>query len=161
MRIGSKLQWGKYIAKLSTTKFTKRVERGNKSLLKTEKWTTVYRQRLGSVYSSALLSRPTPEEIMFGNLLCELNLFPFEFQRQILTPKFYILDFCLPKSFVAFEIDGKGHNVKKDEVRDKILQQARGMKTYRFKNSMFRNQLDDIKQKVLEAKSWGGNIEWQ
>lgn len=93
---------------------------------------------------------------MFGNYLCELSLVPFEFQKQILTPGFFILDFYLPRVFVAFEIDGPYHQgqLVKDAERDDSLLKDRNIKTYRFTNDQVLHEPDYIKAAVQRALTW-------
>ena len=155
MRIGSQIKWAKYLASIRSPRNLKLLERGRRNRQR-RGWSPGFRQSLMSHFQRELCNRPTPAELMFGGYLCELGLTPFDFQKQILTPKLYLLDFYLDKSFVAFEIDGASHENKKDAdaYRDEILLSQRAIKTYRFTNDEVMQSPEETKIRIKAALSW-------
>lgn len=133
-----------------------RIDKLRKKHRGSKDWSFSGKQSLGSLYEKELRNRPTPAELMFGNYLCEMQLIPFDFQRQVLTPKMYILDFYMERYFVAFEIDGSVHKGRegKDAERDAILKEHRGIKTYRFTNEEVLRKPDQVKAKIRLALEW-------
>ncbi len=156
MKIGSQIKWVKYLSNIRSPRSLKQIERSRNRQKLRKDWSFQRKQSLGSLYQKELCNKPTPAELMFGNYLCEMGLMPFDFQRQILSPKLFILDFYIKRSFVAFEIDGESHlgQEDKDEDRDKILLINRGIKTYRFTNDEVLHDPNTTKARIIKAMSW-------
>jgi very-short-patch-repair endonuclease len=74
----------------------------------------------------------------------------YKFTRQKPLNRF-ILDFYCSELLLVIEIDG-GYHIKKqeqDKERDKFLN-CLNIKTIRFKNEEIMNELDKVKEKILE-----------
>lgn len=155
MRVGTPKGWVKHLEGLRSDKALRVQRKARNRVARTYDPSYSRRQSLGSLYSKELSHRPTSAEILFGNYLVELKVFPFQFQKPILKPQLYILDFYLPKHFVAFEIDGSSHDNRKiqDEERDVNLWN-RGIKTYRFTNDEVYNDSVGVKKQIQAALSW-------
>lgn len=154
MRCGSRKQWNKYLAKLGGYRATKLLARQDDKLSRSRKrngaGSYAHRQSLGSHYARSLAFRPTAAELAFGNVLCELEIFPFHFQKAVLKPRLYILDFYLPQYDVVFEIDGASHSGKElyDKERDDTLLVKRGFQTHRFTNDEVFGDTAMLKSKI-------------
>lgn len=156
MKIANLNKWVEYLSKLSRQPLKKKIQQGRAREAVRKDWSFQRKQSLADLYQKELCSRPTPAEIAFGNYLLEIGVKPFHFQKVILMPKIFILDFYIKGSFVAFEVDGGSHFGKesKDAERDETLQIFRNIKTYRFTNSQVLTQPDYVKDQIKKALSW-------
>ncbi len=150
MRISNINQWGKYLEKASKGYLDKKIKRGREREKRNKEWSWGKRQSLADLYAKELSSRPTAAEIIFGNYLLELGITPFFFQKVLLKPKIFIIDFYVRDK--AFEIDGSYHigNEAKDLARDELLKHGRGIMTYRFTNSEVLKNPEQTKIKIME-----------
>lgn len=155
MKITNQSKWAEYLAKLSHQFLKKKIIKGRKREAGRKDWSFQRKQSLADLYQKELCSRPTAAEIVFGNYLLELGVTPFYFQKVILSPKIFILDF-FTRGCIAFEIDGESHIGKesKDAERDATLLFYRHIKTYRFTNHEVLTKPDETKGRIKKALSW-------
>ena len=97
--------------------------------------------------------KPTEAENIIWQNVLRYEKTGFKFSRQKPINRF-ILDFYCSELNLAIEIDGGSHIKKSqtDMMRDKFLYQI-GIKTIRFANDEVLNDIDKVKQKVLDVCS--------
>lgn len=61
----------------------------------------------------------------------------------------YTLDIYLPEWHLAIEIDGPGHSVKRDGVRDKWFLEAHGIPTLRLDAKIWQGK-NPIKERIIQ-----------
>lgn len=102
-----------------------------------------YTMAKNSAYRKTLAKKPTEAELVFKAYLeeCEIK---FIFQKGFITPFHRIADFYLKKHSLIIEIDGGYHYTeetkRKDEYKDKMWKEKRGMKTLRITNEEVFNE---------------------
>jgi very-short-patch-repair endonuclease len=104
------------------------------------------KQSRNSLFRLKLISRATPQEIIFRDFL-ESKGISFIFQKGFLSPFHRIVDFYIKKYRLIVEIDGGYHEntTSFDQEKDKTWRRFR---TLRIKNS----QVDDgTFKKIFEA----------
>ena len=76
--------------------------------------------------------------IGYFNPLLVIKEFPIVIQNSKRLPEqegsYYYLDYYFPNLNVCVELDSELHKDKKDEIRDKYLQEALGISTFRIRN---------------------------
>ncbi|HEX5035780.1 MAG TPA: DUF559 domain-containing protein [bacterium] len=94
-----------------------------------------------------LRKNQTPEEKEFWHFLRDKRFAGFKFRRQHPIGE-YIADFCCPEKKLVIELDGVGHDLQYDEIRDKYLN-SRKFKVIRISNEAVRSDRDRILIKLL------------
>lgn len=109
-----------------------------------------YCAKRNSVFRKKLTKQATHAEKIVFAYLKDMGI-RFRFQKGFFTPFHQIVDFYLPQSKIALQIDGKIHDTsqEQDKRKDKALLQ-RGIKTIRIKNEQtydnsFHSIIDSIK----------------
>lgn len=97
--------------------------------------------------------KPTEAENIIWQKILRYEKTGFKFSRQKPINRF-ILDFYCSELNLAIEIDGSSHDTIKenDILRDEFLLQI-GIQTIRFTNEEVLNNLEKVKQKVLDVCS--------
>lgn len=94
-----------------------------------------------------LRKNQTPEEQEFWHFLRDKRFAGFKFRRQHPIGQ-YIADFCCPERKLVIELDGAGHDLQYDQIRDEYLG-SRKYKVIRISNEAVRRDRDRILLKLL------------
>lgn len=112
------------------------------------------KQSLCAKRRNQLIKNATKSELLFKDILDNLNI-RYLFQKGFTAGKgFYIVDFYLPSPYkICIEIDGGYHNtpiqIFKDKNRTKYLEESRGFKVIRFTNDeVTKLTLEQIKERI-------------
>ena len=99
-----------------------------------------YTMAKNSVYCKELKKKPTRAELIVFDYLKEEGI-KFKFQKGFVKPFHRIVDFYLTGHKVILEVDGGYHNSikEKDEYKDKLWLDKRGLKTIRITNEQVYN----------------------
>jgi very-short-patch-repair endonuclease len=101
-------------------------------------------------FAKELRKNMTPEE---RHLWYDfLKFLPMTVKRQYIVGN-YILDFFIPSTNIAIEIDGSQHSEikgkKADEIRDRDLSEV-GIKVIRYTNSQVNKQFDGVISNIMK-----------
>jgi crossover junction endodeoxyribonuclease RuvC len=100
-------------------------------------------------HAEAMRREPTPHERRIWAALSSQRLGGFKFRRQAVIGD-YIVDFYCPEVALVIEIDGATHEVRRDALRDAVLD-ARGLTVLRFPNQQVSDDIDAVLAVILAA----------
>ena len=104
-------------------------------------------------FRSFLRNRSTSAEAALWNIIKSKQLEGRKFRRQYSIGS-YIVDFCCPSEKLIIELDGdphgEYHKIKKDENRDKFLQDL-GFTVLRFENRCVFQEPEHLKDEIWKV----------
>jgi very-short-patch-repair endonuclease len=112
-----------------------------------------------NVFREHLIKEQTEPEKRFKIILKELgieytfqNIFFYKTKAKKPKPKFYVLDFYLPKYSLAIELDGRYHNEleqkRLDRERTSLLNES-GIRVLRIPNFEIKDDIETVKIQIL------------
>jgi very-short-patch-repair endonuclease len=109
------------------------------------------RAKQHAIFVAQRKQRATTAERVFSSYLASLGL-SYRFQRGFYTPHYRIADFYVPSLNIIIEIDGPCHDPAKDQRRDTLFEQVRGIRTLRLTNEqVFRGEFGTIKDFIMKT----------